>query len=152
MAWVVWHHLRCTVTWLTRMVLVLLLSVTTVRAEQGFVTAAVMESKEATHVTFTTQERVCLSRRVSSAPPHIASSLSSTSAIVQWYSEAVMLGGCHVILLRWRTGVEHHLAVVSAHAGWTTHVQTPSMAVTVIRMTQFGVRTAVSSLTRHIFQ
>ena len=26
-------------------------------------------------------------------------------------------GGCHVILKKWRIGVERHLAVVSAHAG-----------------------------------
>ena len=61
-----------------------------------------------------------------------------------------MDGGCHVILLRCRTG-EEHLAMVSAHAGWLTRVQTPVMAVTVTRMTMYGVKTAVSSLTRPSF-
>ena len=57
-----------------------------------------------------------------------------------------------MILLRWGIGAEHHLVVVSAHAGRPTHVQTQVMVVTVIRMTMYGVKTAVSSLTRHICQ
>ena len=59
-------------------------------------------------------------------------------------------GGCHVILLRWRTGVEH-LSMVSAHAGWPSHAQTPGMVVTVIRMTVYGMKRAVCWLTRQSF-
>ena len=74
------------------------------------------------------------------------------SVITRRYSETTdLLGGCHVILLRWRTGVEN-LSMVIAHAGWPTHVQTPVKAVTVIRMTIHGVKTAVSWLTRQSFQ
>ena len=36
--------------------------------------------------------------------------------------------------------------------GMTNSVQTPAMVVTVISMTMYGVKTAVSSLTRHVFQ
>ena len=46
----------------------------------------------------------------------------------------------------------HRLAVVSAHAGRPTHVQTPGLAVTVIRMTMYDVKTAVCSLTRQLFR
>ena len=70
-----------------------------------------------THVTFTTQERVFLSWRVSPESPHTVNSLSSTSVRVQEFSEAEQLGGCHVILVGWRIGAEHYLAEVSAHAG-----------------------------------
>ena len=72
--------------------------------------------------------------------------------IIQGYWELDKDGGCHVIVLTWRTGEEHHLAVVSAHAEWTTRVQTPNMAVTVMLMTTYGVKTAVFSLTRQSFQ
>ena len=47
---------------------------------------------------------------------------------------------CHATPLKWRPGVEHHLEVVSAHAGWPTPVQTPVILVTVIRMTMYGVQ------------
>ena len=55
--------------------------------------------------------------------------------MVQSYWELEKDGGCHVIILTWRTGEEHHLAVVSAHAGWTTRVQIPYMAVTCLLYT-----------------
>ena len=105
-----------------------------------------MAVREVTHVTFITLERVCLSWRVSPESPNTVSSLSSISVIIQFCFKISVHqsdGGCHVILLKWRTGAEH-LAVVSAHAGWPTHVHTPAMVVT--------VKTAVSSLTGHIFQ
>ena len=106
-----------------------------------------------THVTFTTLARVYLSWLVSPASLHTARNLSSINVITPCNSErADMLGWCHVILLRWLTGAGHHLAVVSAHAEWTTHVQTPVVAVIVMRMTMFGVKTAVFSLTRQSFQ
>ena len=47
---------------------------------------------------------------------------------------------------------KHGLVVASAHAGCPTHAQTPGLAVTVIRMTMYGVKTAVCSLTRQLFQ
>ena len=53
-----------------------------------------------THVTFITQERVCLSWRVSPEPPRAVNSLSSMSVTVQSYLGVLdMPGGCHVILL-----------------------------------------------------
>ena len=107
-----------------------------------------------THVTFITQERVCLSWRVLLQYLHIVSSLSSMSVITRFCFTVIMAvhtdGGYHVILLRWRTGVEH-LSMVSAHAGWPTHAQSPDLVVTVIRMTMYGVKTAVCWLTRQSF-
>ena len=144
-----YHRLTLPVTWLKRMELAWQSSVTTVKTEHWWTDAT---HRDVTHVTFTTRERVCLSWRVSPESPHTVNSLSSMSAIIQGYSEINSLGGCHVIILRLRTGAEHHLAVVSAHAGWQAHVQTPNMVVTVTRMTMYGVKTAVSSLTEPIFQ
>ena len=107
-----------------------------------------------THVTFITQERVCLSWRVLLQYLHIVNSLSSMSVITRFCFTVIMAvhtdGGYHVILLRWRTGVEH-LSMVSAHAGWPTHAQSPDLVVTVIRMTMYGVKTAVCWLTRQSF-
>ena len=113
-----------------------------------------MVVKVVTHVTFITQERVCLSWRVLPEYLHIVNSLSSMSVITRFCFSVIMAvhtdGGCHVILLRWRTGAEH-LSMVSAHAGWPTHAQTPGLVVTVIRMTMYGVKTAVCWLTRQSF-
>ena len=106
------------------------------------------------HVTFITQERVCLSWQVSLESLHTVNSLSSTNVItllcLALFMAVHMHGGCHVILLRWRTGAEH-LSIVGAHAGWPTHAQTLVMVVTVIRMTMYGVKTAVCWLTRQSF-
>ena len=114
-----------------------------------------MAVKVVTHVRFITQERVCLSWRVLPDSPHTVNSLLSTGVITRFcFGDIIALirmdGGYHVILLRWRTGVEH-LSVVSAHAGWPTHAHTPVMGVTVIRMTVCGVKTAVCWLTRQSF-
>ena len=144
-----WCHLQYIVTWLTRMELAWQLSVTTVRAGHMWKD---VKGQDATHATFITLERVWLNWPVLPVSPHTASSLSSMSVIIQCYWELDKDGGCHVIILRWRTGEEHHLAVVSAHAGWTTRVQTPNVAVTVMLMTTYGVKTAVYSLTRQSFQ
>ena len=144
-----WCHSQYIVTWLTRMELAWQLSVTTVRAGHMWKD---VKGQDATHATFITLERVCLNWPVLPVSPHTASSLSSMSVIVQSYWELDKDGGCHVIILRWHTGEEHHLAVVSAHAGWTTRVQTPNVAVTVMLMTTYGVKTAVYSLTRQSFQ
>ena len=126
-------------------------SVTTARAER---TCRVLNLLVVTHVTFTKQERVLLSWRVSPESHHTVSSLSSTSVIIRssFTVEMFTPGGCHVILVRWHTGAEHHLVVVSAHAGWPTRVQIQDMVVTVIRMTKYGVKTVVFLLTRHICQ
>ena len=50
-----------------------------------------------THVTFITQERACLSWRVSPESLHNVSSLSSTSVMVQGSEEVDLPGGGHVI-------------------------------------------------------
>ena len=141
MARVVWHRFLFIVTWLTRMELAWQSSVTTVRTGHT-------RLKEY-RVTFTTRERVCLSWLVSPESPHTVNSLSSMSAIIRLcgYTRHTP-GGCLVILKRWSTGVEHHLAVVKAHVGWPTHAQTPALAVIVIRMTMHGEKTAVCWLTR----
>ena len=144
-----WCHSQYIVTWLTRMELAWQLSVTTVRAGHMWKDVG---GQDASHAIFITLERVCFNWPVLPVPPHTASSLSSMSVMVQGYWEMDKDGGCHVIILRWHTGEEHHLAVVSAHAGWTTRAQTPVMAVTVIRTTMYGVKTAVFSLTRQSFQ
>ena len=103
------------------------------------------------HVTFIKLERVCLCWRVSPESLHTVNSLLSMSVITRFCFGVIMAvhtdGGCHVILLRWRTGAEH-LSMVSAHAGWPTHAQTPDLVVTVTRMTMYGVKTAVCWLTR----
>ena len=108
-----------------------------------------------THVTFITRERVCLSWRALPEYLHIVNSLSSMSVITRFCFTVIMAvhtdGGCQVILLRWRTGVEH-LSTVSAHAGWPTHAQTLDLVVTVIRMTMYGVKTAVCWQTRQSFR
>ena len=144
------HRLVLLVTWLTRVELVWQSSVTTVKTEHWWKN---MKTQGVTHVTFITQERVCLSWRVSPESPHTVNSLSNMSVIIRFCSKMVihMDGGCHVIQLRWPTGKEY-LLVVSAHAGWPTHVWTPVMAVTVMRMTMCGGKTAVSSLIKHSFQ
>ena len=151
MAKEIWRHSQCTVTWLTRMELAWQWSVTTVKT--GIVWKD-LKDEVATHVIFITQEPVYLNWPVSPVSPHAASSLSSTSVTIQVSGLLTIHtdGGCHVILLRWPTGVEHHLAVASVHAGWTTHAQIPTKAATVIRMTMYGVKTAVSSPTRQSFQ
>ena len=126
--------------------------VTTVRVEHMLEDVKI---RDVTHVTFITHERVCLNWRVSPESLHNVSSLSSTSVIIRFCDHTGLAhtdGGCHAILRRWSTGAERHLAVVSAHAGWPTHVQSPVIIVTVIRMTMYGVRTAVSSLIRQSFQ
>ena len=146
----VWHLLLCTVTWLTRGVLALLLSVTTVKAGSWW---EVVKRRGVTHVTFITQELIRLSWRVLPEFLRTVNSLSSMSVMAPVFGLTIhMDGGCHVILLRWRTGAEHHLEVVSAHAGGPTHVPTPEIVVIVIRMTMYGVKTAVSWLTRQSFQ
>ena len=144
-----WHHSTFTATWVTKMELAWRWSVTTVKAER---TCRDMRLPVVTPVTFITQGRVCLSSQVLQQFPHTVNSLLSTSVITQLWRKKEMPGGYHVILVRWRTGAVHHPAVVGAHAGWPTHVQTPVMVATVIRMTGYGVKTAVFSLTRHIFQ
>ena len=145
-----WHHSLSTVTWMTRMELAWQSLVTTVRAERTWMGMAVLV---VILVTFITKERVSLSWRVSPESHRTVNSLLSTNVFTQWcLGTEDMPGGCHAILVRWRTGVEHHLAVVSAHAGWPTHVQTQVMAATVIKTTAYGVKTVVSSRTRHICQ
>ena len=130
-----WLHFLFIVTWKTRMESAWQSSVTTVRAGHMCLVKTVF-------VIFTIQERVCLSWPVSPVSPHTVSSLLSTSVTTRVYTFTLQLhGGCHVIPLGWRTGVEHHLAVASAHAGWPTHAQTPGLAVTVIRMTIHGMKT-----------
>ena len=104
-----------------------------------------LKEMDATHELFITKERVCLSWPILPESFHTASSLSNMSVINQIYSKMERDGGCHVIPPRWRTGAEHHLAVVSAHAGWTSHVQV-MVAVTVVRKTKHGVKRAVSWL------
>ena len=146
----VWHLLLCTVTWPTRRVLAWQSSVTIVKAERGWVAVKV---QGVTRVTFITQELLCLSWRDLPQFLRTVNSLSSMSVMAPDFGLTIHRdGGCHVILLRWRTGAEHHLAVVSAHAGWPTHVPTPEIVVIVIRMTITGVKTVVSSLTRQSSQ
>ena len=145
----VWHLLLCTVTWTTRRVLAWQSSVTTVRAGQMWED---MKIKAVTNVTFITKERVCLSWPVSPLSLHTVNSSSSTIATTQVSGLTIHTdGGCRVILLRWHIGVERLLEVVSAHAGWKTHAH-QNNAVTVMRMTKYGVKTAVSWLTRQSFQ
>ena len=106
------------------------------------------QDKGATHVTLIKQERVCLSWPVSTKSPGTVSSLSSSSVMFQCFSRAAHgLGGGHVNLLRWRAGVEH-LSMVSTHAGWLAHVHSSVLVVTVMWMTKYGVKTAVSWLIR----
>ena len=145
----VWHLLLCTVTWPTRRVLAWQSSVTIVKAERGWVAVKV---QGVTRVTFITQELNCLSWRDLPEFLRTVNSLSSMSVITPVFGWIIQLdGGCHAILLRWLTGAEHHLAVLSAHAGWPTHVQAEDVVI-VIRMTITGVRTVVSSLTRQSSQ
>ena len=124
-------------------------SVTIVRTEHWWMDATL---GDVTHVTFITQERVCLSWRVSSKSPYAASSLSSISVLVQSCFTITIHtdGGCHMLLLKWPTGAEH-LPVGSAHAVWPTRLQIPVMVVAVMQTTRYSVKTAVSSLTKHIF-
>ena len=146
------HRLTSPVTWMTRMELAWQLSTTTVKTEHWWMGT---KRQVVTDATLTTQERVCLSWRVSPQSPHTASSLSNMSVIIRLFGITRLIqrdGGCHVIQLRWCTGVEHHLAVVRAHAGWPAHVHAPVLVVTVMRMTMYGVKTAVFSLTNHVFQ
>ena len=114
-----------------------------------------LRKQEDIHVTFITKERVCVSLRVSPESPHTVNSLSNMSAIVRSFTTSTKTGqwdgGCHVIIKRWLIGTEL-LAGVSAHAPRTTPVQTRNVIVTVIRMTLNGVKTAVSSPTKLIFQ
>ena len=82
-------------------------------------------------------------------------STSSTNVITLssciWVTQ--MDGGSHVTTLKWHTGEGPLLQIpTSAHAGWTTHVQTAAVDVTAIRMMQCGVRTAVSLLKSLTFQ
>ena len=145
----VWHLLLCTVTWPTRRVLAWQSSVTIVKAERGWVAVKV---QAVTRVTFITQELNCLSWRDLPEFLRTVNSLSSMSVMTPVFGWIIQLdGGCHAILLRWLTGAEHHLAVLSAHAGWPTHVQAEDVVI-VIRMTITGVRTVVSSLTRQSSQ
>ena len=148
----IWHHSQCTATWMTRMELAWRWSVTTVRT--GLVWKD-LKAQAATHVIFITEEPVYASWPVSPVSPHTASSLSSMSVDTQASGLPIHTdGGCHVILLRWRIGVEHRLEVVSEHAGWPAHVQAIDigLAVTVIWMIMHGVKTAVSLPTRQSFQ
>ena len=145
----VWHLLLCTVTWPTRRVLAWQSSVTIVKAERGWVAVKV---QGVTRVTFITQELNCLSWRDLPEFLRTVNSLSSMSVMAPVFGLTIQLdGGCHAILLTWLTGAEHHLAVLSAHAGWPTHVQAEDVVI-VIRMTITGVRTVVSSLTRQSSQ
>ena len=150
MATEVWSHSWFTAICLTRMELAWQSSVTTVKEEQWWED---MKAREVTHVTFITRERVCLSWRVSPGSPHTVNSLSSMSVIIRVCGLTTVHtdGGYHVILPKWRTGAEP-LRMGSAHAEWPTHVKTPVMAVTVTRMIKYGVKTAVSSQTSHVFQ
>ena len=152
----IWRHSQCTATWMTRTELAWRWSVTTVRT--GLLWKD-LKTEVATHVIFITQEPVYLNWPVSPVSPHAASSLSSTSVTNQVSGLPIQIhtdGGCHAILLRWHIGVEHRLQVASAHVGWPTHVEiqghTIGMAVTVMRMTMYGVKTVVSSPTRQSFQ
>ena len=146
----VWHLLLCTVTWLTRRLLTWQSSVTTVKAGSWW---EVVKSRGVTRVTFITQELICLSWPDLPEFLRTVNSLSSMSVMAPVFGWIVQLdGGCHAILLRWLTGAEHHLAVLNAHAGWPTLVQSPVKNVTVIKMTSTGVKTVVSSLTRQSYQ
>ena len=117
--------------------------------EQNTSEKMLMRAQEVTHVTFIKLERVCLSLPVSSQSPCAVSCLSSYLYITECkHSTKYGIGRCHVILLRWRTGVEH-LSIISAHAGWPTHVRTPITAVTVMLMTRYG---EIFWLTRQSFQ
>ena len=149
MARKIWSHSQCTVTWQRKMVLAWQSSVTIARTEQKWKD---MKTQVHTPEMLTRLEHVYLSWPVSPKSPHTVSSLSSTSVTARFCLVITIqtAGGCHVILLRWLTGVEH-LSVISAHAGWTTHVQTPPMVVTVIRMTKCGEKTVVSWLTGQSF-
>ena len=149
MAREVWHHSMFTVIWQLKIELAWQSLVTTVKAERQWKD---MNLRVLIYEMFVTQKWASLSWQVSPESHRIVNSLSSTSVTVHFCftTRMNMDGGCHVILLRWRTGAEH-LAMVSAHAGWPTRVQIPVMAVTVTRMTMYGVKTAVSLLTRPSF-
>ena len=148
----VWRLLTSLVIWLTKMELAWQSSVTTARTEHSLVAMMILG---VTHVTFITPERICLSCRVSPKSPHGVNSLSSMSVITRVCSKIkrnLLDGGCHVVQQRWPTGVDHQLVVASAHAGTPIRMPSPNVVVTVIKMTMSGVKTAVSSLTRHSFQ
>ena len=111
-----------------------------------------MKTQVHTPEMLTTLERVYLSWQVSPQSSHTVSSLSNASVTVRFCLVTIIqtAGGCHVILLSWRTGVGH-LSMISMHPGWTTHVQTLAMVVTVIKMTKCGEKTVVSWLTGQSF-
>ena len=142
--------LTSSVTWLTKMELVLQSSVTTERTEPRW-----MERKTqvVTHVTSITRDLICLSWRVSLKSLHTVNNLSSMSVIIQCYCGPTTTktvhsdGGCHVMMIRWRTGAERQ-RMANVHAGWTTHVQTPTVVVIAIKITRSGVKTVASSLIR----
>ena len=138
-----WYHLQFIVIWVTKMGLAWQSSVTTLKEENAWKVLTI------TYGTFITPEQVCLSWQVSLKSPQTVNSLSSMSVIIlSWHTQA---GGYHVTPLRWITGAEHHLAVVSAHAEWPTHAQTPGFLVTVTKMTMCGVKTVVFSRIRIIY-
>ena len=111
-----------------------------------------MKLQGITHVTFITQERLCLSWRASPGSHYTVNSLSSMSATAPFYCTACMDGGCHVILQRWRIGGER-LSVACAHAEWTGHAKTPVIVVTVMWTTvMYCVKTAVCLWARPFFQ
>ena len=75
-----WHHLQCTVTWMTRAESVWQSLVMTVKAEEG---SRDVKHLVVTHVTFITRERVFLSWQVSPESPRTVNSLSSMNVMVQ---------------------------------------------------------------------
>ena len=149
------NHSLFIVTWQTRTELVWQLLVMTVNRGPW---SEAMKVKEAMYVIFITQEaawQAMLNCLVFWTSLHIVSSLSSTNVITlssyTWVNH--MDGGSHVTTLKWHTGEGPLLRIpTSAHAGWTTHVQTAAVDVTAIRMMACGVRTAVSLLKSLTFQ
>ena len=133
------------VTWLTRMELAWQSSVTTVKIEYWLMG---LICKEVMCGLFSTLEQV--SRMLQNWPSlqrplPTASSLSNTNALLLFFSTMAMLmaGGCHVILRRWRTGVDAHLLIpTSAHAEWLTHAQSPATDATATKMIMCGAKTA----------
>ena len=74
-----WHHLQCIVIWLTKKALAWQSLITIVKTECTCTMAQGIDPKAATHVTFTTQEQVCLSWRVSQESLRTVNNLLSMS-------------------------------------------------------------------------
>ena len=150
------NHSLFIVTWQTRTELVWQLLVMTVNRGPW---SEAMKVKEAMYVIFITQEaawQAMLNCLVFWTSLHIVISLSSTNVMALsscLVPVTQMDGGSHVTTLKWHTGEGPLLRIpTSAHAGWTTHVQTAAVDVTAIRMMACGVRTAVSLLKSLTFQ